>query len=143
MRCPWCTFEGSPRRLHAHLAEAHPEGIRFEERVGRSFYALTCPVCGAGYEHQIKPRGRDPGFVEEYQGQIRLVAFDMLVNHLMAEHGEGVAQEPAEAGSGEEGAPAAAGPLAAGPAGGPEWLVRARQEAAEREQGRGAPGQER
>lgn len=133
MNCPWCSFAGTPRALHAHLAEAHPEGVRFEERVGRSFYALTCPVCGVGYEHQIKPRGRDPGFVEEYQNQIRLVAFDMLVNHLMAEHGEG--DEPEEQGTEEEPVQAGAGPLPPGAGGGPEWLVRARQEATEREQG--------
>ncbi len=124
MTCPWCPFEGTPRMLHAHLAEAHPEGVRFEERAGRSFYAITCPVCGDGYEHQIKPRGRDPEFVNQFQAQIRLVAFDMLVNHLMAEHGEGV---DAAATVEEEPAP----PPAAPPTGGPEWLVRARREAEE------------
>jgi hypothetical protein len=56
------------------------------ERDGRRFYALECPVCGAGYEQQVKPRSRDPGFVREFEEQIRLVAFDMLINHLMAEH---------------------------------------------------------
>jgi len=64
MNCPLCPFEGAPRALHAHLAEAHPEVVRFDERGGRSFYAVTCPVCGEGYQHEIKPRGRDPGFVE-------------------------------------------------------------------------------
>jgi hypothetical protein len=88
MDCPWCDFAGTPRGLHAHLGAAHPEVIRFDERAGRSFYALDCPVCGAGYQHQIKPRGRDPAFVEEFATQIRLVAFDMLVNHLLAEHEE-------------------------------------------------------
>jgi hypothetical protein len=36
----------------------------------------------------IKPRSRDPRFIEEFQREIRLVAFDMLVNHLIAEHEE-------------------------------------------------------
>jgi hypothetical protein len=138
VNCPWCSFSGTPRGLHAHLAEAHPEGVRFEERMGRSFYALTCPVCGDGYEHQIKPRGRDPTFVAEYQGQIRLVAFDMLVNHLMAEHGEGVEGGPGEAAGEDE---VAARPRPAG--GGPEWLVQARREAAQRAEGPEAPDRER
>jgi hypothetical protein len=137
VNCPWCSFSGPPRALHAHLAEAHPDGVRFEERMGRSFYALTCPVCGDGYEHQIKPRGRDPSFVAEYQDQIRLVAFDMLVNHLMAEHGEGVeGGEPEET---VEEVDAPTGPAVGGggsgvspdTSGGPEWLVQARQQAAE------------
>jgi hypothetical protein len=74
--------------LHAHLGERHADAVRFEERAGRSFYALTCPLCGDGYEREIKPRGRDPGFVDEFSAQIRLVALDMLVNHLMGEHEE-------------------------------------------------------
>jgi hypothetical protein len=88
VKCPWCDFEGQPRALHAHLGEAHPEKVCFEEKMGRSFYAIECPVCDEGYQQQIKPRGRDPAFVDEFSTQIRLVAFDMLVNHLMAEHGE-------------------------------------------------------
>ncbi len=135
MNCPWCPFDGAPRALHAHLADTHPEGVRFEERLGKSFYALECPLCGAGYDHQIKPRGRDPDFVAEFQGQIRLVAFDMLVNHLMAEHGEGVDPDALEEQTPAAQTPAAqtpAAPTPSGSAGGPEWLVRARREAAER-----------
>ena len=86
MNCPFCPFVGPPRILHAHLGEQHPEAVRFEEKGGRSFYALTCPICGDGYEREVKPRGRDPEFVEKFTAQIRLVAFDMLVNHLLGEH---------------------------------------------------------
>lgn len=120
MRCPFCSCEGSPRELHAHLGEQHPEAIRFEERGGRSFYALTCPVCGDGYEREIKPRGRDPGFVDEYSAQIRLVAFDMLVNHLLGEH------EPEFVGDTEEDAPPEP-PAPLGDAPVPAWLVEARR----------------
>jgi len=88
VNCPWCPFEGEPRSLHAHLEEAHPDGVVFAEKAGRSFYSVSCPVCGSGYEHAIKPRSRDAAFVEQYQREIRLVGFDMLVNHLVAEHGE-------------------------------------------------------
>jgi hypothetical protein len=127
VNCPLCSFAGPPRALHAHLGDAHPDLVRFEERAGRSFYAITCPVCGEGYEHQIKPRGRDAGFVEEFAAQIRLVAFDMLVSHLMGEHGEHDLDGLPEARPEEAPAPPGA---VAGPA--PAWLVEARRRAADR-----------
>ncbi|MHB1928566.1 MAG: hypothetical protein ACYDEN_02340 [Acidimicrobiales bacterium] len=96
MTCPWCGFRASLRLLQAHLVEAHPEQVAFERRGARQVYAIRCPVCGAGYDQTIKPRLDDPTFVEEFQQEIRLVAFDMLLNHLVGEH------EPA-ATSGEEG----------------------------------------
>lgn len=88
MNCPWCAFEGPPRGLHAHLAETHSEGVAFTEKQGRVFYSVSCPICGSGYEHAVKPRSRDATFLEEYRREIRLVGFDMLVNHLIAEHGQ-------------------------------------------------------
>jgi hypothetical protein len=117
VRCPFCAFEGQPRMLHAHLGEQHPDAIRFEDKGGRSFYSLTCPICGDGYEREIKPRGRDPGFVDEFSAQIRLVAFDMLVNHLLGEH------EALDLPPDEEPEPAA--PLADAPV--PAWLAEARR----------------
>jgi hypothetical protein len=119
LNCPFCSFEGPPRGLHAHLGEQHPDAVRFDEKNGRSFYAVTCPLCGDGYEREIKPRGRDPGFVDEFQTQIRLVALDMLVNHLMGEHEE--LELPAE----DETAPQGAGP--SGETAVPAWLAEARQ----------------
>jgi hypothetical protein len=118
VRCPFCAFDGPPRMLHAHLGEQHPDAIRFEDKGGRSFYALTCPICGDGYEREIKPRGRDPGFVEEFSAQIRLVAFDMLVNHLLGEH-EGLDVPPEEA-EPEPSAPPGDAPV-------PAWLAEARR----------------
>lgn len=88
MTCPWCDFDGGPRALHAHLGEEHPEQVVFETRGDSRWYGVTCPVCLDSYEHIVKPRSRDPGFVAEFQREIRLVAFDMLVNHLLAEHEE-------------------------------------------------------
>ena len=120
MHCPFCSFDGPPRSLHAHLGDRHADAVRFEEKGGRSFYSLTCPICGDGYEREIKPRGRDPGFVDEFSNQIRMVALDMLVNHLMGEHedleippDEEAAPEPAVASEG--GAPV------------PAWLADARR----------------
>ena len=109
--------------------------MRVEERGDRKFYALTCPLCGDGYEHQIKPRGRDPRFVEEFSAQIRLVAFDMLVNHLLGEH-EGLEGLAPTAPEPEAPPPPVAGPE---PGLGPAWLLEARRAAAERGEGR-SPG---
>jgi hypothetical protein len=108
--------------LHAHLGEQHADAVRFEDRGGRSFYSLTCPLCGDGYEREIKPRGRDPGFVDEFSAQIRLVALDMLVNHLMGEHEE--LEVPAD----EETEPDPVAPVAPlGEAPVPAWLADARR----------------
>lgn len=86
LSCPWCGFEGAPRSLHAHLGDRHPEMVAFETTAARNSYSVTCPVCGSGYVQAIKPRLTDPSFLEEYRAEIRLVAFDMLINHLLAEH---------------------------------------------------------
>lgn len=88
MRCPWCGFDGPPRSLHGHLADAHPEQVRFEDGRRGMVYAIECPICQAGYEKAIKPRSRDPAFIQEYEREVRLVGFDMLINHLLAEHGD-------------------------------------------------------
>lgn len=125
VRCPICAFDGEPRSLHAHLADAHAEQVTFEARAGRTFYQVVCPVCSADYSHEIKPRGRDPDFVAEFQAQIRLVAFDMLLNHLLAEHL--VAAEEGEDDPG--GAPAPLPPADGGAV--PAWLAEARRRASD------------
>ncbi len=86
MKCPWCDFEGGPRSLHAHLGEQHPDAVATSERYGKTFYEVTCPTCGARYEHIVRKGARDPGFVLEFQQEIKMVALDMLIHHLMAEH---------------------------------------------------------
>jgi len=86
VNCPWCDFGGGPRALHAHLGERHGEMVRTTEHLGRTFYAIICPRCGDRYEHAVRKGSRDPGFMAEFEREIRLVALDMLVNHLMAEH---------------------------------------------------------
>jgi hypothetical protein len=87
MRCPYCDLDTSYRELHAHLAEEHIEHVELEVRKERRFYRISCPQCEEYHEQEIKPRYRDPGFLEEYKREIALVGFDMLINHLMAEHG--------------------------------------------------------
>ncbi len=88
MPCPFCDFADSPRRLHAHMAESHTDQVTVEERETSRIYGISCPTCGATHEQPIKPRLRDSGFLEEFAHEIRLVAFDMLINHMIAEHGE-------------------------------------------------------
>jgi hypothetical protein len=84
--CPWCEVTAGPRGLHAHLGERHGDEVATSERHGKVFYQVTCPRCGARYEHLVRKGAGDPEFMAEFGPQIRLVALDMLVHHLMAEH---------------------------------------------------------
>lgn len=87
MTCPYCALADlGLRELHAHLASAHAEQIGTEEAGDRLVYVVTCPQCGSQYRKPIKKGVADPGFANEFETQIRLVAFDMLLNHLLAEH---------------------------------------------------------
>ncbi len=86
MNCPWCEFEAGPRALHAHLGEQHGDAVGTSERHGKAFYQITCPRCGARYEHAVRKGTRDPDFLAGFEREIRMVALDMLVHHLMAEH---------------------------------------------------------
>jgi hypothetical protein len=66
----------------------HADRVALKQAESRTLYAVACPVCGAEYERAVKPGSLDPAFLDEYEWEIRLVGFDMLVNHLIAEHGE-------------------------------------------------------
>ncbi len=48
--------------------------------------AIVCPACGARYERPVRKAARDPGFTAGFSREIQLVAMDMLVHHLLAEH---------------------------------------------------------
>ena len=84
--CPWCAFSARPRALQTHLAGEHPEQVRTRQVEGTLRYEITCPRCGAPYDQRVKKAARDPTFVAEFEPEIRMVAFDMLVHHLVAEH---------------------------------------------------------
>lgn len=87
MRCPLCEYEGPRGELHAHLVEAHPDGVEtWKVGSGRMRYQVTCPLCGVSHEARVKPRSTDPNFLTTFAREIRMVAFDMLLNHLQAEH---------------------------------------------------------
>jgi len=84
--CPWCDFAAGPRGPHAHLGARHGDAVTTSQRHGKVFYEVTCPLCGARYEHVVRKGTGDPEFVAEFGPQIRMVALDMLVHHLVAEH---------------------------------------------------------
>ena len=90
-KCPYCEFVGTRSEVHGHLAGNHPDrlGSRIDEYTGHTFYIVTCPVCGANYEQVTKKVRRDPNFAREYEYEIRLVVFDLLLYHLQGEHGAG------------------------------------------------------
>jgi len=95
MDCPFCDATGARSEIHRHLAEVHGDqvSIAVDEERGRRTYGITCPVCGAPWERQIKPRYRDPAFIDEFAEEIKLVAFDMLLYHMQGEH-EATGQTP-------------------------------------------------
>lgn len=88
MQCPFCSFSAPRMKLHRHLAEAHLDRVATEhdEASGKMRYVIGCPVCGLKYQHAVKPRYRDPVFLEEYKAEIALVAFDQLLYHMDEKH---------------------------------------------------------
>lgn len=90
-RCPFCELEAPRPEVHAHMVQTHADRMEAwrDAASGRMHYRVECPECGERYEKRIKPRSRDPRFLEEFAGEVRMVAFDMLLNHVEAEHGDG------------------------------------------------------
>lgn len=91
MKCPYCDVEDHRRRIHIHLLEEHGGMVQtgFEEDRARMFYRIDCPECALKIEKTVKPRMKDPGFLQEFEREIKLVAFDMLLNHMEAMHPPG------------------------------------------------------
>ncbi len=88
MHCAFCDFEGPRPELHAHLTDLHPEQVRTWQNPGsgRRYFELACPDCDESFRHQVKPRSRDPNFLEEYAREIRIVAFDQFLYHRQIAH---------------------------------------------------------
>lgn len=88
MKCPFCDFAESRMKVHRHLLETHLEQVTTEhdEATGKMRYVVTCLVCGLRYQHAVKPRYRDPRFLDEFKSEIGLVAFDQLLYHLEERH---------------------------------------------------------
>ncbi|MEK7363803.1 MAG: hypothetical protein AAB016_07495 [candidate division NC10 bacterium] len=58
------------------------------EAEGAMAYLIVCPECREEIRQPVKPRWRDPGFLREFEQEIRLVAFDLLLYHLEDAHPE-------------------------------------------------------
>ncbi len=88
MRCPYCNIEGSRQAIHVHLTDQHGDKVmgRTDEQSGKLFYRLDCPLCDEYSEREVNPRGRDPSFLQTFEREIRLVAFDLLLYHIEAAH---------------------------------------------------------
>jgi hypothetical protein len=96
VNCPFCEFHAGPRTLHAHLGERHRDAVVTTADDGKARYEITCPRCGERYQHFVRKGRRDPAFLTEFEREIQLVALDMLVNHLLAEH-----EQPSQQRTGE------------------------------------------
>ena len=81
---------------HAHLGGEHADRVRTyrDERRDSVHFAIDCPFCDEGLDRVVKPRGREPEFVEEFRREITLVGFDLLLYHLHAAHAERVGLPP-------------------------------------------------
>jgi hypothetical protein len=85
--CPFCGYRAPRPELHAHLTDVHPDVVETLTGPGqRRYYQLACAWCDDSWRQEIKPRLRDPGFLEEYSREIRVVAFDQFLYHLEAAH---------------------------------------------------------
>ncbi|MBI2159200.1 MAG: hypothetical protein HYU25_02195 [Candidatus Rokubacteria bacterium] len=67
-------------------AHAGAVGTAWDEGTGTMHYVIDCPRCGGRIQHEVKPRWGDPGFLEEFGEEIRLVAFDLLLLHVEDAH---------------------------------------------------------
>ena len=86
-------------QIHAHLAEEHAERVTLGHREGPNdpYFEVGCPCCDERAVQSVNPGGRDPAFLEEFGREVRLVAFDLLLYHLQAEHPEHVGLAPSPA----------------------------------------------
>ncbi|MCI0550374.1 MAG: hypothetical protein L0287_05425 [Anaerolineae bacterium] len=85
MNCQYCSFNGHRMDVHNHLINVHPEQVRIyiDEASGKMVYELSCPVCN---EVGKKVLRKPPGVLAEYEREIRMVAFDLLLFHLQDLH---------------------------------------------------------
>jgi hypothetical protein len=82
--------------IHAHLADAHPENVTLGHHEGPNdpYFKVGCPACDQEAIQSVNPGGRDPRFLEEFEREVRLVAFDLLLFHMQADHPEMLGMDP-------------------------------------------------
>jgi hypothetical protein len=87
MNCPFCTFDGSRRQVHAHLLAAHGERITARPNAqGGPAVAVDCPFCAQQVSVPFDARDRPDGLREEVEGAARMVLFDLLLYHVEGDH---------------------------------------------------------
>lgn len=71
--------------LHAHLIKEHAEGIKIyvDEALGKMVFEMSCPVCNESVKQTLK---KSAAILAEYEQEIRMVAFDLLLYHLQEKH---------------------------------------------------------
>jgi len=98
MKCPYCAAIGGLVATHRHMLDTHLDLVTTarDDASGKMEYALACPFCDLGYRRELKPRNRNPHFLEEFKAEIALVAFDQLLYHMLQEHPSEIGVDPAE-----------------------------------------------
>jgi len=98
MQCPYCETVGGLTIIHRHLIDTHLEMVttKRDEANNQMRYTVVCPFCEDQYQRQIKPRGRNPRFLEEFKTEIAMVAFDQMLYHILEKHPQAVGVDPAE-----------------------------------------------
>ena len=86
LHCPVCGEEGDYRGLHLHLKSLHPETVAVGKDGPKRYFEVRCPLCSERYRQGIKTGKASEEFVEEFEGDIRLVGSDILLQHLIGEH---------------------------------------------------------
>lgn len=98
MKCPYCDATDGLMATHRHMVDAHVELVTTErdEETGKMQYTVPCPFCQVTYSHRVKPRSRNPRFLEEFKSEIAMVAFDQILYHIIEKHPAEVGVDPAE-----------------------------------------------
>jgi hypothetical protein len=88
--------KGGVNDIHAHLVDSHTDLVvtEVDAETGKMRYIISCPFCPLKYQHAIKPRYRDPAFLEEFKREIALVAFDQFLYHVAKDHGPEIGFDP-------------------------------------------------
>lgn len=96
IKCPYCDTVGGLMETHRHLADVHLDRVATErdEATDKMQVTVSCPFCELKYQRQVKPRSRNPRFLEEFKAEIALVAFDQMLYHLLEEHPAEVGVDP-------------------------------------------------
>ncbi len=86
MNCVVCGFEDTWKKIHAHMSGTHLDLVALDRAGDRFFYEVSCPLCDWKFRKEVNPHGRDAGFMDTYEREIRLVAVDLLLYHLVESH---------------------------------------------------------